>query len=256
MRNRHNLSGTTPMMMNSLCNNAALSNSGRRAISAKSCTVHARPRSEEAMNASMGNRERPSLSPFGERADAHDERRGFTIVELLIVLVMLSIVAAMGLLRMKTTNYKSDAAAQLTRTLLQYAQRDAITRQSDVLLSVDAATNRIRMVEDYNDNNTIDASERVTWRALDEGTRFVAPPMGRVGGGALTAPYAGSALTTIAGLPGVIYRRDGSASSDFELYLALRTNVTNEYRAVILSPATGRVDIYRYTGAAWVRVTQ
>jgi hypothetical protein len=124
------------------------------------------------------------------------------------------------------------------------------------MASVDAATNRMRIVEDYNDNGTIESTERVTWRTLEEGARFVAPPMGRVGGGSLAAAYAGSAVTVVAGLPGVIYRRDGSASSDFELYLALRTNVTNEYRAVIVAPSTGRVDIYRYTGAAWVRTTQ
>ena len=209
------------------------------------------------MNASIGNGKRSFGPPFGERrADAHGERRGFSLVEMLIVLVMLSIVAAMGLTRLNTTTYKADAAAQLARTLLLFAQRDAVTRQSDVILSVDPATNRIRMVEDYNDNGTNEATERVTWRTLEEGAQFAAPPMGRVFGGALAAAYAGSAITVIAGLPGVIYRRDGSSSSDLELYMALRANVTSEYRAVIVAPSTGRVDIYRYTGAAWVRTTQ
>lgn len=207
--------------------------------------------------ASRGKHKRRLAPRFGERhASPRATQRGFSLVELLIVIVILAIVAAMALVHLNTTGDKADAAADLTRALLQLAQRDAITRQSDVILSLDSVANRIRTVEDYNDSGTIDPSERVIWRTLEEGTHFAPPPMGRVGGGALAAAYAGSALQVIGGLPGVVYRRDGSASSDLEVYLTLRSNVTSEYRAVIVAPSTGRVDIYRYTGAAWVRTTQ
>lgn len=181
---------------------------------------------------------------------------GFTIVELIIVMAMLAIVAAMGLPRLGTTRYKADAAAQLTRTLLQAAQRDAITRQSDVIVSVDTATQRLRVVDDLNNNDTLDTGERVVYRTLEEGAHFAPPTMGRVPGGALTVAYTGDALRTISGLPSIVFRRDGSASSAEEVYLTLRANVLNEYRAVLVTPATGRVDIYRYTGTAWQRVTQ
>lgn len=179
----------------------------------------------------------------------------FTLVELLVVLAMLSIVAAMGLPRINTVRYKADAAAQLARTLLQNAQREAITRQNNVILSLDTATNRVRVVQDFNNNDALDASERVTWRRLEEGARFSAPPMGRVDGAALAVPYAGSALRVVSSLPSVIYRRDGSASSDLELYVTMRVGVANEYRAILVAPATGRVDMFRYTGTAWVRAT-
>jgi prepilin-type N-terminal cleavage/methylation domain-containing protein len=183
-------------------------------------------------------------------------RAGFSIVELIVVMAMLSIVAAMGLPRINTVKYKADAAAQLTRTLLQNAQREAITRQSNVILSIDTATNRIRVVQDYNNNDTLNVTDRVVWRHLEEGARFAPPVMGRVGGGSLSAPIAGSSLRTVSSLPGLIYRRDGSASSDIEIYLTMRQGVTTEYRAVTVAPATGRVDIYRYSGSAWVRASQ
>jgi prepilin-type N-terminal cleavage/methylation domain-containing protein len=182
-------------------------------------------------------------------------RGGFTITELVVVLAMLAIVAAMGIPRMRTTRYKADAAAQLVRTLLQAAQRDAITRQSNVIVSVDTAASRLRIVQDYNNNDTLNTSDRVVYRRIEEGTHFAAPTMGRVGGVALSTAYAGSALRTVSTLPSVVFRRDGSASSDLELYLTLRTGVANEYRAVIVTPATGRVDVYRYSGTAWVRAT-
>jgi prepilin-type N-terminal cleavage/methylation domain-containing protein len=195
---------------------------------------------------------------FAERARPSIEGKsaGFTIVEIIVVVAMLSIIAAMGLPRINTTKYKADAAAQLARTLMQNAQREAITRQGNVILSVDTAANRFRIVQDYNNNDTLNTSDRVTWRHLEEGSRFAAPTMGRVGGGSLGVPYAGGSLRVVSSLPGLIYRRDGSASSDFEIYMTVRAGVANEYRAVTVSPATGRVDIYRYSGSAWVRVTQ
>jgi prepilin-type N-terminal cleavage/methylation domain-containing protein len=195
---------------------------------------------------------------FAER-EVHSyegSRSGFSIVELIVVMAMLSIIAAMGLPRINTVKYKADAAAQLTRTLLQNAQREAITRQSNVILSIDTATNRIRVVQDYNNNDTLNTTDRVVWRHLEEGARFAAPTMGRIGGGTLAVPFAGTALRTVSSLPGLIYRRDGSASSDIEIYLTMRQGVATEFRAVAVAPATGRVDIYRYSGSAWVRVSQ
>lgn len=179
--------------------------------------------------------------------------RGFSLVELLVVMAMLAIVAAMGLPRINTPKYKADAAAQLARTILQNAQRNAVTRQSNVIVSIDTQYQRLRVVEDYNNNDTLNTTDRVVFRHLEEGARFASPTMGRVGGGALVGAFAGSDLRTVSAMPSVIFRRDGSSSSDIELYLTLRPNVVTEYRAVIVSPATGKADIYRYTGAAWVR---
>lgn len=195
---------------------------------------------------------------FAERdANSYERKRpGFSIVELIVVMAMLSIIAAMGLPRINTVKYKADAAAQLARTLLQHAQREAITRQSNVILSLDTATNRFRVVQDYNNNDTLNTTDRVVWRHLEEGARFAPPTMGRVGGGSLSASFAGSSLRTVSNLPGLIYRRDGSASSDLEIYITMRQGVATEYRAVAVAPATGRVDIYRYSGSAWVRVSQ
>lgn len=187
---------------------------------------------------------------------ARRHRRGFSIIELLIVVVLLAILSSMAIPRARTTTYRADAAALLARTLLQHAQRNAITRQSNVIVSFDTVYARLRLVEDYNNNDTLNTTDRVSFRRLEEGARFARPPMGRVGGAAASAAVEGTALRTVSSLPGVIFRRDGSASTDLELYLTMRATVSTDYRALVVSPTTGRVDVYKWGGSAWIRTTQ
>ena len=61
------------------------------------------------------------------------------------------------------------------RTLLQGSQRNSITRQSNVIVSFDTGGKRVRLVQDDNNNGAIDAGERVNFRALEEGAKFVKP---------------------------------------------------------------------------------
>lgn len=182
-------------------------------------------------------------------------RRGFSLVELLIVIVLLAILGAMAIPRSRTASYRADAAALLARTLLQQSQRNAITRQSNVIVSIDTINSRLRLVEDYNNNDTLNTTDRVSFRRLEEGARFAAPPMGRVGGGSAGAAVQGSALRIVSAMPGVIFRRDGSASTDLELYVTMRASVPTDYRALLVSPTTGRVDVYKWGGSKWIRTT-
>ena len=183
-------------------------------------------------------------------------RHGFSLIELLIVMSLLAILATMAIPKSRTSQYRADAAAVLTRSLLQTSQRNAITRQSNIIVSIDTVNQRLRFVEDYNNNDTLNTTDRVTFRRLEEGARFARPPMGRVGGGSATGAVQGSALRTVSSLPGLIFRRDGSASTDLELYVTMRAEVATEYRALVVAPTTGRVDLYKWTGTAWARSSQ
>ncbi len=181
-------------------------------------------------------------------------QRGFTIIELVVVMILIGLIAAMSVPRINMSGYKADATARAVRGALQVAQRNAITRQSNVVVSFDTTNKRLRAFEDANDNGAADAGERVTYIPLEEGSRFSLPPMGRLDGTAATGPVVGTALRTIDGLTSIILRRDGSASSDVEVYVTVRREVNTEYRAVVLVPSTGSADLYRYTGTAWKRL--
>lgn len=183
-------------------------------------------------------------------------RRAVTIIELIIVIIIAGIIAAMSVPHLNYSGYKADATARLVRGALQIAQRNAITRQSNIVVSFDLANKRVRVLEDANDNTAVDAGERVTFAPLEEGSSFATPPMGRIDGSAAGASIIGSALRSVDGMNSIILRRDGSASSDVEVYVTVRAAVNGDYRALVLTPSTGKVDLYRYLDTAWRRQSQ
>jgi type II secretory pathway pseudopilin PulG len=177
-----------------------------------------------------------------------------TLVELMIVLTMIGVVAGLGLPRLNLGDYRADAAAQQVRSVLQTAQRTSLTRQYDVIVSVDTVQGGLRIAEDVNNNGSIEISEWKFWRPLGEGNRFRVPPSGLTTT-VPTASVVGSQLTTVDKLPSVIFHRDGSASSDAEVYVASTSRQRTDFRAVGLTRSTGRSELYRLagsgTGATW-----
>ena len=55
--------------------------------------------------------------------DRRRARRGFTLLELIVVLIMVGIIAGMAVPRMNYEKYRADAAMRTVRTVLQGAQR-------------------------------------------------------------------------------------------------------------------------------------
>ena len=178
-------------------------------------------------------------------------RRGFTLIEIAIVLMMIGIVAAIALPKLDLGRYRADSAAQTARGALQAAQRGALTRQYDVMVSVDPATNRIRTVYDANADGAVSSGERVTWQSLPDGAFFAPPVVGGLSGPTSKA-FSGPGVRTVDGMPTLTYHRDGSSSGDAELYVATRVGAKRAWRALQVTQATGRVDWFRY-GKSWTR---
>jgi prepilin-type N-terminal cleavage/methylation domain-containing protein len=186
-------------------------------------------------------------------------RRGLTLIEIIMVVVIIGIMAKVAIPRFNIDRYRADGAGRLARVILQEAQRNAITRQSNVIVSFDPVLNRFRSVQDFNNNDTINTADLITYRNMGEGAVFAKPSWtGAVGvdGTTPAAAINGAGLTTISGLTTVIFRRDGSASSDVAFFVTTRANVPTEYREIIVNASTGRSDMYKYNGSAWIRMTQ
>ncbi len=185
-------------------------------------------------------------------------RSAFTLIETMVVVVIAGIMVVLALPRIDTTKYRADAIAQIVRTTLQYAQRQAITRQHDMVVSFDTSGERIRTFWDANNNGQLGGGERTTWRGLDVGVLFTDPSVAGVSGVAIQKPVSGSNITTLGGWPTVVFHRDGSVSTDAEIYVSVAAHGPPWYRAITLTQATGRTEWYRLNTSTnkWILATQ
>lgn len=178
-------------------------------------------------------------------------RRGFSLVELVIVMLIMGIVAGYAVPKLSLSRYRVDGVALSVRSALQTAQRTAIARQHDVIVSFDTANARIRVAPDPDNSGTIDGTEAnlAAWRPLgaSEGNLFGLPPRG-YSTPTVATPVLGSTLRKVNGWPSIIFHRDGSASSEAEIYLANAARGRPQYRVVTVVRSTGRTDAWRFAG--------
>ena len=179
------------------------------------------------------------------------ERSGFSMIELLSVIVIIGLLTAIALPRSGLASYRANSGAQVVSTALSYAQRQAISRQADTRVAFDVVNNRMRLHEDRNNDNLIDADERVTFANLPEGLTF--------GRGTAAARAMGGEVVTFSRAQGILpvltFHRDGTASEDGGVYITtiagLSVDRTADVRAVEISRATGRTTWFSYATGTW-----
>lgn len=183
-------------------------------------------------------------------------RRGFTLVELMVVVVMISILVLIVAPRVDYQHYQIEGGMQAVATTLMAAQREAVAKQHNVAVMFDSTGPSLRILYDLDNDNAIDANERVRILALERQVRFGlggASPLPAIGAGPI------GFTRQINGVPAVIFRRNGSASEAGGLYLtSVRaesgdSTARHDTRALELLRATGRPEWYRYNGSTWTR---
>lgn len=184
-------------------------------------------------------------------------RRGFTVVELMIVVAVLGILVAVALPRIDVQRFRVNGAVQAIGTTMLTAQRQAVTEQHDMIVYFDTVGQLLRVHSDRNNNGTIDTGEPMRPVRLGEGIVF-----GR--GGAATMAGAGSGNVNItkalSGFQAVVFHRDGSASEAASFYITTvtasrGTNRPQDARALLVERATGRSQWWRYaSGGTWTKV--
>src|SRR5262249_31398408 len=68
---------------------------------------------------------------------------GFTLVEMMAALTVVGIIGGMAIPRIDFDRYRADAAGRLVRAVMQSAQRSAIMRQTNVVVSFNLAANQM-----------------------------------------------------------------------------------------------------------------
>lgn len=177
------------------------------------------------------------------------KRSAFTVIELMIVIAIVGIIAGFAYPRVNFTQFRVDAAARTVRVALQNAERLAVTRQYDVVVSFDTTNRRLRILEDNNNNATVDAGEHVIYAQLEDSVHFAVPPAGV--SGAASSSVNGSSIRIIDNMPTLIFHRDGAASSDADIYITSKRAIDDDFRCIRVIQSTGRTLWWRYLNGAW-----
>lgn len=171
-----------------------------------------------------------------------------------MVIVIIGIMAALVLPKVRLDNSAVDTAARTVSMSIMVAQRDAVARQHNVLVEFDTAGHSARTVWDNNNNREIDAGEKTRPFLLPEAVTLGRPPGVPPLG---TTPDIGAAAMGNARGPRLILQRSGSADRATIVYLtSIRAKNGGKFadtRAVYIARATGRSTWYVWTGTKWRR---
>jgi prepilin-type N-terminal cleavage/methylation domain-containing protein len=191
-------------------------------------------------------------------------RLGFTLIEMLIVVVLISMVTAFSLPKIDYTQFRLDAGMRTMRVALQRGQSYAVSSQHNVLVGIDTrGKHRICVLEDADNNNTYTAGEHWTMYSLQDGVQFGQPAAANTWPGAqtVTGPISATATVSFTCNPndlttytGVVFRGDGAASSPAQFYITSARGKPGDWRGNDLQQGTGKVTPYKLPssgGTVW-----
>jgi prepilin-type N-terminal cleavage/methylation domain-containing protein len=178
---------------------------------------------------------------------------GFTVVELLVVLTLAGLLMSIAAPLFQPGRWRADSAVQEVMVGLNAAQRLAVLRQHDVVVTFLVGERRLQLHRDSDNDGTVDGGEDVRVIELPETVGFSRGPAPPISG-------MGDDVSFAAGTAGpvLIFHRNGSASESGMAYLrplegSLATSAA-AVRAVSVERATGQVRCYSYRAGTWQSV--
>jgi len=190
---------------------------------------------------------------FGEATQ--DKRRarraGFTVVELLIVLVLVGLLISIAAPVINPGRWRADSAVQELMIGLNAAQRLAVLRQHDVVVTFQVDERRIAVHRDADNDGTLDTGEDTRTIELPETVGF-----SRGGAPPIEGATDDVTFATGGGDPRLVFHRNGSASESGTAYVrpveGSMSADAESSRAVSVERATGQVRCFSYRTGAWV----
>jgi prepilin-type N-terminal cleavage/methylation domain-containing protein len=190
------------------------------------------------------------------RSSDSPKRAGFTLIELMIVITMISILLGIAVWKVDVARYQINGDQQVVGTAFISAQRQAIAKQYNVIVIFDDVGNTLRIVGDANNNGQLDAGEPVRSIYLGDRVRYGIGSASPLAWGASPISFTQTEGST--GLPAVTFYRNGSASESRGIYLAstralVDPTFAKDVRAIHVERATGRAEWWHYDGSTWIR---
>ncbi len=108
------------------------------------------------------------------------EERGFTLVEAVMVIAILGILMSIAAPMLAAGRWRAEAGVHEVMSALGAAQRLALLRQHDVVVTFDLGRRALEVHRDANNDGTVDAGEDVRLVELPEAVGFAfapAPPL-------------------------------------------------------------------------------
>ncbi len=183
-------------------------------------------------------------------------RDGFSLIEMLVAMIIIGLLSAIVIPRLDTSKTRAKAAALRVGATLLAVQREAIGKQHDMVVMIDTAGRRLRILDDSTNDGIWNNNERVRSVEIADGIQFGRPA------GVTARPFGSNPVnfTTVeptTGLPAMVFYRNGSAKEYGGLYIsspkAMSGGTKEGVFALELSRATGRAEWYNWNGSAWKR---
>lgn len=178
------------------------------------------------------------------------EQEGFTLVEIIFVLILVGIMAGIMTPLFAPGRWRADSAVQELAMSLNGAQRLAVLQQHDVVLTFKVADREVAVLQDTNNNGQHDAGEDFYVIQLPETIGFSSGNAPALPEGAGPISFAGGS-----GDPSLTFHRNGSASTGGVIYLApvegSMAGNAEGVRALTIERATGEVRCYSYRTGSW-----
>lgn len=176
--------------------------------------------------------------------------RGFTLVELLYVMVIVGILVSVAAPALDVNRFRMNSAVIELATELMAAQRSAILRGHDMVVAMDEDQNRLRIHTDANNDGMIQSTEAWKVLVLPEGVVFGlvdAPKLSQ-----FNPPFTFKKKQGT--YPAVTFHRNGSASEQGILYL---TGIgggakAESARAIEVIRSTAKVKCWSYITGTWM----
>jgi prepilin-type N-terminal cleavage/methylation domain-containing protein len=173
-------------------------------------------------------------------------RRGWTVIEMSIVLAVIVLLAAVALSNIDFSRYRMDANARTVQNQFIAQQINAIQKNMPMIVTIVYDQGHMTITEDANSNGIADSTEYTYNRTLVEGAQFVIPP---VSVDSATPYYAtGPGLTYLNQTymyPTVTFYPNGSTSGDVVIYIGSTAGRLTDMRALQIVGATSKVKFYR-----------
>lgn len=179
-----------------------------------------------------------------------DGERGFTIGEVIVILVIVGVIAGIMTPLFSSGRWRADSAVQEIAMGLNGAQRLAVLRQHDVIITFALANRDVVIHQDANNNGARDPGEDFRIIQLPETMGFGS------GGAPLLRHLAGPvSFGASSGDPTLTFHRNGSASASGIVYFrpiegSLAASAEG-VRALTVERATGEIRCYSYRTGAW-----